>query len=300
MRGASLPTEDLLFYIPVITPQRVANTSVPRAWANTTQEIAAPQHQVVIAKYDEDTSWLQNLPRNFDVSVYQSKDPNTPHFVENVGNEASKYLSYIVDNYDNLPETVAFMQAGRMDWHDPQAKDTMMQRWNWGAAAERGGIAFLPTAAPCLIEVSDPPALIEDQPLFEDAEIQRQKDRRKSLVPSEELCPDIVEHSPPQMKTVRSVWGEVFEPELGPLPKHWFTKCCAQFQVTSGAIQQHPLEFYTNLLQWTKEHDRSLLHSDYAGEMQRNHDEDRRDAGHVLEVLWALIFSSPESRVITL
>jgi len=314
MRGASLPTEELLFDPPVMiyqtsTQQGAADRSVPRAWANTTQEVPALRHQVVIAKYDEDVTWLHNLARNFDVSVYQSKDPSMPLFVENVGNEAAKYLSYIVENYDNLPETVAFMQAGRADWHDPLPKDTMMQNWDWGAAAEQGGIAFLPTAAPCLIEDSDPQPLqgadadaTREWPFTEARqqehamEMKRQQDRRKSLVPDEELCPDIVEHTPPQMETVRAVWGEIFEPELGPLPKHWFTKCCAQFQVTRDAIHSHPLEFYQQLLQWTKEHDRALLQSEYAGEMRRNHDEARRDAGHVLEVLWALIFSSPMSR----
>lgn len=262
--------------------------SVP---ANSTLEA---RYHVVVAKYDEDVSWLQHLPGNLDVSVYQSKDPSAPHFIENVGNEASKYLSYIVENYNTLPETVAFMQAGRMDWHDPLPKDTVMNQWDWSTAVAHGGIAFLPTAAPCLIEDSEPQTV-----QGADAEMRQQQERRKRLVPDAELCPAVVEHSPPQMETVRSVWGELFESELGPLPKHWFTKCCAQFQVTRDAIHQHPLEFYQSLLQWTKDHDRSLLQSGYGGEMKRNHDAARRDAGHVLEVLWALIFSNPRSHTLS-
>jgi len=311
MRGANLATEDtplsaaghpwssLLLsdaYLVVggESSQGVANTSDLRTWANTTQDSAALHHKVVVAKYDEDISWLQSLPKIFDVAVYQSKDPNASHFVENVGNEASKYLSYIVENYDSLPETVAFMQAGRMDWHDPLPKDEMLQKWDWGAAAAQGGLAFLPTAAPCLIEDSDPESV-----QGEDEETQQQQDRRKSMVPDNQRCPAIVEHVPKQMETVRSVWGSVFESELGPLPKHWLTKCCAQFQVTRGAIQLHPLEFYQHLLRWTMEHDRALLRSDDAGEIRRNHDEARRDSGHVLEPLWVLIFSSPENRPIS-
>jgi len=258
--------------------------------ANSTLET---RYHVVVAKYDEDVSWLQHLPGNLDVSVYQSKDPNAAHFVENVGNEASKYLSYIVDNYNALPETVAFMQAGRMDWHDPLPKDTLMSRWDWGTAAAHGGIAFLPTAAPCLIEDSERQTVQGGG-----AETHQHLERRKRMIPDAELCPAFVEHSPPQMETVRSVWGELFESELGPLPKHWFTKCCAQFQVTRDAVRQHPLEFYQRLLQWTKDHDRLLLQSDYGGEMKRNHDAARRDAGHVLEVLWALIFSRPMSHTL--
>lgn len=254
--------------------------------ANGTSEASQPRQHMVIAKYDEDVSWLHELPSNLDVTVYQSKDPNASHFVENFGNEASKYLSYIVDNYNNLPDTVAFMQAGRMDWHDPVPKDATMRRWDWGAAAAHGGMAFLPTAAPCIIEDSDPQAQ-DSEP-----EVAQMQEKRRRLVPDQERCVGVVEHSPPQMETVRSVWAEVFEPELGPLPKHWFTHCCAQFQVTSGAILHHPLEFYQRLLQFTLDHDRSL-----AGEMKKNHDEKRRDAGHVFEVLWALIFANPTNRV---
>lgn len=263
---------------------------------NTTAEVDAVRHQVVVAKYDEDISWLHQLPKNFDVSVYQSNDSSAPHFIENVGNEASKYLSYIVEHYDSLPDTVAFIQAGQMDWHDPISKEATMQRWDWGKASAHGGIAFLPTSAPCLIEDSE--ASTSEGVGTDAAAADEEKQRRKSLVPSEEMCVDVVEHSPPQMETVRSVWAEVFEPELGALPKHWYTHCCAQFQVTRDAIRQHPPEFYQHILTWTMEHDRSLLQSDYAQEMKRNHDEARRDAGHVFEVLWALIFSTPMSRVV--
>lgn len=291
--GAIEAPMDATFLASVVDMAKgLANMSVPHATTNATPEASVQRHHVVVAKYEEDVSWLQHLPSNLDVYVYQSKDPSAPHFVENVGNEASKYLSYIVENYDALPESVTFMQAGRMDWHDPLPKETLMHRWDWGAAAAHGGIAFLPSAAPCLIEDSEaPPLEVDDM----EADSQQQE-RRKRLVPENELCPDIVEHSPPQMETIRSVWGDVFEPELGPLPKHWFTKCCAQFQVTRDAISQHPLEFYQQLLQWAKDHDRSLLQSDTTGEMKHNHDPARRDAGHVLEVLWALMFSNPIGR----
>merc|ERR1719421_1723655 len=138
-----------------------------------------------------------------------------------------------------------------------------MRGWDWDSAQAPGGIAFLPTAAPCLIEDSDPPPTPDSAP---DAARETARQQRRQLVSSQEKCVDVVEHSPPQMATVRSVWGEVFEPELGPLPKHWLTHCCAQFHVTREAIRQHPLEFYQHLLRWTMDHDKSLLQSDYGEE----------------------------------
>lgn len=252
---------------------------------------AVPVQHVVVAKYDEDVSWLNALPNNWDVSVFQSKNSTAPRFVENYGNEASKYLSYIVEAYDNLPDNVAFVQAGRQDWHDIQPKDDVLSQWDWGRAASEGGLAFLPTAAPCLIEDTEQSSQTPD-----DAELAARTKRRRS-VGFEERCPDVVEHYPKQMDTVKSVWSEVFEQELGPLPKHWLTHCCAQFEVTRDAIRRHPRRFYENLLQWTIDHDKSLMQSDYSASMRRGHDPERRDAGHVLEVTWALIFSDPAKRL---
>eukprot|EP00928_Gymnodinium_smaydae_P074005 TRINITY_DN57095_c0_g1_i1.p1 TRINITY_DN57095_c0_g1~~TRINITY_DN57095_c0_g1_i1.p1 ORF type:complete len:367 (-),score=47.97 TRINITY_DN57095_c0_g1_i1:318-1319(-) len=250
----------------VDTPQR-----------NATAEALLPRRTLVVAKFDEDDEWLQRLPKNIDVVVYQSKDTNSPHYVENFGNEASKYLSYIVDNYDALPDSLAFVQAGRQDWHDPLPKDHMLKKWDWGRAAQQGGIASLPTAAPCLIEVQ------EEQPLPSDAPMQLQ---------GYSDCQAVKEHVPKQMPSIREAWSTVFESQLGPLPQRWLTHCCAQFEVTREAILQHPLAFYQDLLSWSLEQDKALAAGSRMDTMKRNHDLERRDAGHILEPIWVLLFSS--------
>lgn len=253
---------------------------------NETGNASEHRRTVVVARYDEDVSWLQCLPQDVAAVVYQSKDPTSPRFVENVGNEASKYLSYIVDNYDDLPDTVMFMQAGRQDWHDPEPKDVLLQKWIWGNAKNHGGLAFLPTNAPCIVEDTvQLPAHdnVKSEPLVAEA--------------LQDDCPDVIEHTPRQMETVREVWDEVFSQELGPLPQRWITHCCAQFEVSREAIQQHSVAFYERLLSWTMRHDRDLLATGKGNHMRRNHDPLRQDAGHVLEVTWALIFSDPMSRV---
>lgn len=241
---------------------------------NATAEALLPRRTLVVARYDEDDAWLKNLPKNIDVVVYQSKDQGSPHFVENFGNEASKYLSYIVDHYDSLPDTLAFVQAGRQDWHDPLPKDRLMRKWDWERAAQQGGMAFLPTAAPCLVERQEEEAPGSKPPLLH----------------GNGDCQAVEEHVPKQMAAVREAWGTIFEEELGALPQRWLTHCCAQFEVTREAVQQHPLRFYEGLLAWSLQHDRSLAASDYAKDMKRNHDPDRRDAGHIMEPVWVLLF----------
>jgi len=245
---------------------------------NATLEAAAPRRIVVVAKYDEDTTWLQKLPSNFDVVVYQSRNSSEPHFVRNLGNEAAKYLSYIVEHYDELPDSVAFLQAGRQDWHDPWPKDVMLRSWDWGRASQQGGLASLPTNAPCLVE--DSVRLAAHEP---------------PAAPATEQCVALTEHYPKQMAAIREVWPSVFERDLGPLPQRWLTHCCAQFAVTREAVQRHSHDFYRSLLEWVIQHDQGLESSGGPEAMARNHDPGRRDAGHILEPLWVLLFAPPDS-----
>jgi len=66
---------------------------------------------VVVNHYQHDTSWINRL--HYNVSVY-NKNPNEFDLYElnipNVGFDSIVYFTYIIDNYDNLPEYVAFLQ----------------------------------------------------------------------------------------------------------------------------------------------------------------------------------------------
>jgi len=62
----------------------------------------------VIAKYKEDVSWCNKLQNKI---VYDKSDGSMP----NVGREASTYLRYIIDHYDNLPSHVVFLQGNPFD-----------------------------------------------------------------------------------------------------------------------------------------------------------------------------------------
>jgi len=275
---------------------------------NATAEASLPHHTLVVAKYDEDDTWLQHLPKNIDVVVYQSKHQDAPNFVENLGNEASKYLSYIVEHYESLPSTMAFAHAGQQDWHDPVPKDHLLRSWQWERAEHQGGYVSLPTSAPCLVEDRDPPESSESPEevaassssssfSFSQVVAAERRGRAEPLagVTGQGDCQAVQEHWPKQMPAVREAWSTRFEGELGPLPARWATHCCAQFEVTREAVRRHPLEFYQSLLAWTLEHDRALLQGESGGDMKRNHDPARRDAGHLMELLWVLVFSPPQA-----
>jgi hypothetical protein len=78
--------------------------------------VPQPKHarekmHVVVNHFQHDTSWISRLHYNF--SVY-NKNPNEHHLynlnLPNVGFDSIVYFTYIIDNYDNLPEYVAFLQ----------------------------------------------------------------------------------------------------------------------------------------------------------------------------------------------
>ena len=75
---------------------------------------------VVIAKYKEDVSWVDNIAHSWaDAEIRKfiySKDENedNPNYIRlpNVGREADTYLNHIIRNYDDLAEYTLFSQGG--------------------------------------------------------------------------------------------------------------------------------------------------------------------------------------------
>lgn len=64
--------------------------------------------QVVVAKFKEDTSWVQHLFCN--VKIY---DKNKDYL--NIGREAETYLRHIIENYENLADVTFFLQGNPFD-----------------------------------------------------------------------------------------------------------------------------------------------------------------------------------------
>jgi hypothetical protein len=74
---------------------------------------------LVIAHYKEDLTWMNDYNLDeFNVEIYMKyhKPPISSKYkcisLQNVGRETHSYLSYIINNYTNLPETILFTLAG--------------------------------------------------------------------------------------------------------------------------------------------------------------------------------------------
>lgn len=75
---------------------------------------------VVCARYNRNVDFLSRIKEVAPVNiiVYDKENPENPHNVPvNKGNEASVYLKYIVDYYDQLPEYTFFIQDEEFTWH---------------------------------------------------------------------------------------------------------------------------------------------------------------------------------------
>jgi hypothetical protein len=67
----------------------------------------------------EDVGWLEKELPDQAKAIYVADDPTAPlHPPKNKGHEVMVYLSYIIDNYDNLPDVSIFMHAHRLAWHN--------------------------------------------------------------------------------------------------------------------------------------------------------------------------------------
>ena len=75
---------------------------------------------VVIAHYKENLEWVNNLKYKY---VIISKEKYQPEEKPNKGFEASSYLEYIINNYDDLNEYTIFVHGHRNSWHHSMNMD---------------------------------------------------------------------------------------------------------------------------------------------------------------------------------
>lgn len=72
--------------------------------------------QVVVARYNENIEWTNQL--NYKVNIFNKNEDDNHLFdynLPNVGREPHTFFTYIINNYDNLPEYIAFVQGNPFD-----------------------------------------------------------------------------------------------------------------------------------------------------------------------------------------
>lgn len=72
----------------------------------------------VVSRYNKNVDWVYKLENINKFYIYDKENPQNEYNIPvNKGNEASVYLKYIVDHYDNLADFTFFIHDDEYAWH---------------------------------------------------------------------------------------------------------------------------------------------------------------------------------------
>ena len=145
------------------------------------------------------------------------------------------YLSFIIDNYDNLPEYTAFVHGHEKSWHQEADLVQLLESVRFYALDETGYVSLRCDWFPsCPAEI---------RPVAHDATV---------------WGPGV--HRQDAEDGIVEVWP-VFFPGVA-LPETIASQCCAQFVVTKSRILSREKEVYRVMREWLL---RTLLIDDVSG-----------------------------------
>jgi hypothetical protein len=209
-----------------------------------------PDRVVVMAKLpSDDTRWVHTELPDWQSAIY-SIDTETPHnkspldpltnstlrTLRNKGREANAYLAYIVQNYNNLPSTIAFIHPHKDGY--PRAWHTDNDEYSNAVSLQNLNIDFIQSNGYANLRcVNDPGCPSEVMPFRDPPEAHRT---------TEAVMPE--------------VWRDLFNNT--DVPHVLATPCCAQFAVSSKQVQERPLNEYRKYYTWLME---TPLHDDTSG-----------------------------------
>lgn len=145
-------------------------------------------------------------------------------FPVNKGNEAMMFLSYIINNYERLPNYSIFIHGHRWSWHQQGDLIDIVNNIRFKKVDEVGYVSLR-----CDWSPSCPAEL---RPLDKDA-----------VVWGDGVLRDEVENE------IAWVWRALF-PANEPLPRTIASQCCAQFILTRSAILSRDKDQYIRMREW--------------------------------------------------
>jgi hypothetical protein len=193
----------------------------------TLKPFGQPYSKMIVVPHmlKEDVSWITDIftpGGDINSAIYVVDDLNAPlHPPENKGHEVMVYLTYIIDNYDNLADVNIFMHAHRMAWHNDELLDFDAVQMISRLSSER---------------------------------VQREgyMNLRCSWQPG---CPNWmhpgstgVNVNKQEQTALAGSWSELFPAD--PIPETLAQPCCAQFAVSRDRIQSLPRSQYIFYREW--------------------------------------------------
>lgn len=157
---------------------------------------------------------------------YNYDDPSPPpasSFPMNKGNEAMMYLSYVINNYDSLPDYSIFIHGHRESWHQEGDMVNIINNFQLQALEDAG---YAPLRCDWY-----PSCPREIRPIHHDVIV---------------WGPGV--HREDTEIEIGKAWAALFVNET--LPHTIASQCCAQFAVTRKAIQKRSKAEFERMRQW--------------------------------------------------
>lgn len=239
------------------TKHRSSTLSAPQRTTTSTQNTAIstpgpslPDRVIVMARTPEDdTRWIHEELQDWQSALYDidietphnqsTLDPltdNTLRTLRNKGREANAYLAYIVQHYDNLPSTIAFLHPHKDGY--PGAWHTDNNEHSNVVSLRNLNINFVQSNGYANLRcINDPGCPQEVMPFRDPPEAHRV---------AEVAMPD--------------AWLALFNDT--DVPQILATPCCAQFAVSSKQVRERSLDEYKMYYTWLME---TLLPDDTSG-----------------------------------
>ncbi|KAI4126369.1 MAG: hypothetical protein LQ347_005001 [Umbilicaria vellea] len=180
-------------------------------------------HVVVVPRMQEDDiGWMDAELPEIEFIVYTADDPKAPlHPPKNKGHEVMIYLTYIIDNYSNLPDIITFMHAHRWTHHNNELLGS-------------DAVQMIPAVS------------------FERVTREGYMNLRCHWDPGcpEWLFPSNTEESLKKQEEpyVAKAWNELHP--FDPIPHVLAQPCCAQFAVSKERIHSVPLHRFVFYRDW--------------------------------------------------
>jgi hypothetical protein len=166
---------------------------------------------IILSHCNEDLSWIKNIKEpEAKLYIYSKTNPDYNYIRRNKGCEASGYLKYIIDHYNDLADKNLFLHAHSNSYHQEYPSCHIINNLNWNLAS------FFS---------------INRREWYFEQGINDYSDQARDYI------------------WIRDNWNDVFGTELE-LPKSLHHYPSAQFQVDKELILQHSKAFYEHLYEW--------------------------------------------------
>jgi len=203
---------------------QLSSTSTAAAQATETQIRKAI---IAVSTKENDVSWMKEYVPDWQANIYVMDDPTANLTVEqNKGNEGAAYLTYLIDNYNNLPDIMVFIHALRYQWHndDPMYDHVpVLRNLQLPHVREHGYVNLR-----CTWDIGCP----------------------RSIEPTADDAPDFAPYWP--FTNLHKAWTLTFKDFFPgePLPERVGAPCCAQFAMSKEKVRERTVEDYKRYRNW--------------------------------------------------